>query len=185
MSSETEPTTCHEAPPERDASSGHVVADAYRRHYAELIRFVTSRTRDPELAADITQEAFLRLVREQASGRLPDQIMPWLCQVAMNLVVSRGRRVKVADRWEPWLRPSEIAEDSPEGAVIGAERDTIVRDAVAGLPGPQRAALVLAADGFGGREIAQAIGRSEGATRTLMCRARSRLRLELEATGAF
>ena len=37
-----------------------------------------------------------------------------------------------------------------------------------------------AAQGFSGREIAQALGRSEVATRALMCRARVRLRTELE-----
>ena len=162
-----------------------LVAEAYRRHHSELVRFITSRTHDPELAADIAQEAFLRLIREQANGRLPDRTMAWLCHVSMNLVVSRARRVQVANRWEPWLRPSEIALDSPEGAVIGAERDTIVRGALAGLSDAERRAMILAAEGFAGREIAQAIGRSEGATRTLISRARSRLRIELLSTGAF
>ena len=71
------------------------------------------------------------------------------------------------------------------GAVLGEERATVVRDAVASLPRVERAALVLAAEGYAGREIARAIGRSEGATRTLMCRARSRLRSELVATDAL
>jgi RNA polymerase sigma-70 factor, ECF subfamily len=162
-----------------------VVADAYVRHHAELVRFVALRTRDAELAADIAQEAFLRLIREDAAGRLPDQILAWLRQVALNLVVNRARHAKVADRWEPWLRPSTSPGDTPEGAAIGAERDRVVRGALASLPEAERRAMILAANGFAGREIAQAIGRSEGATRTLMCRARSRLRSELRSTGAF
>jgi len=44
-----------------------------------------------------------------------------------------------------------------------------------------RVALLLAAQGFSGREIAETIGRSEIATRTLMCRARLDLRRRLEA----
>jgi hypothetical protein len=40
---------------------------------------------------------------------------------------------------------------------------------------------LLAAQGFDGREIAASIGRTEGATRTLMCRSRIKLRLLLEA----
>jgi RNA polymerase sigma-70 factor (ECF subfamily) len=171
--------------PHAPAGGSSVVADAYERHHAELLRFLVARTRDPELAADIAQEAFLRLIREEAAGRLPDRILAWLRQVSLNLVVNRARHVQVADRWEPWLRPSSSAADSPEGAALGAERDSIVRGAVASLPDAERAALVLAAKGFGGREIAQAIGRSEGATRTLMCRARSRLRTELVSSGAL
>ena len=41
---------------------------------------------------------------------------------------------------------------------------------------------MLAAHGFSGREVAEAIGRSELATRTLLCRARLRLRERLEST---
>jgi RNA polymerase sigma-70 factor (ECF subfamily) len=162
-----------------------VVTDAYVRHHASLVRFVTARTRDPELAADIAQEAFLRLVGEEAAGRLPDQILAWLRQVALNLVASRARHAKVADRWEPWLRPATFTDDTPEGAALGAERGTIVREALARLAVAERRAMILAASGFAGREIAHAIGRSEGATRTLMCRARSRMRSELLSTGTF
>jgi RNA polymerase sigma-70 factor (ECF subfamily) len=185
MATEAEPRGTRHEPSEPSVPAGCVVTQAYVRHHAELVRFVTARTRDPELAADIAQEAFLRLVREEAAGRMPDQIMAWLRQVALNLVVSRSRHARVVDRWEPWLRPSTDAADTPEGAIIGEERATIVRDAVANLSRAERAALVLAAEGYAGREIAQAIGRSEGATRTLMCRARSRLRTELVATDAL
>lgn len=161
-----------------------IVAEAFGRHYAGLVRFVTARTRDPELAADIAQEAFLRLIREEAAGRLPDQPLAWLRQVALNLVASRGRHVQVETRWEPWLRAATAVQESPEGAILAVERDMQVREAVAGLARDERAALVLASHGFAGHEIARAIGRSEGATRTLMCRARSRLRVELVSMGA-
>lgn len=183
VESESAPSCRAEGDASPTASSA--VADAYVRHHAELVRFVTIRTRDPEIAADIAQEAFLRLIREDAAGRLPDQVMAWLRQVALNLVVSRARHARVADRWEPWLRPSTSTDETPEGAALGAERDTIVHGALAGLSDAERRAMILAANGFAGREIAEAIGRSEGATRTLMCRARSRLRTELLSTGAF
>jgi RNA polymerase sigma-70 factor (ECF subfamily) len=163
-----------------------VVTAAYERHYAPLVRFVAARTRDPEVAADIVQEAFLRLIRENVQGRPPEQLHAWLYQVSLNLVISRARRVAVADRWEPWLRGAATGtEDSPERAVLSTERAAIVRRAVASLPSDQRAALLLAANGYAGWEIARAIGRSEGATRTLMCRARSRLRTTLQTTGAL
>lgn len=163
-----------------------VVTAAYQRHYAPLVRFVAARTHDPEVAADIAQEAFLRLLRENAQGRPPEQLHAWLYQVSLNLVVSRARRAAVAGRWEPWLRVAATAtEDSPERAVLSSERAVIVRRAMASLPDDQRTALILAANGYAGREIARAIGRSEGATRTLMCRARSRLRATLQTTGAL
>ena len=47
-----------------------------------------------------------------------------------------------------------------------------------------RAALLLASEGFSGAEIATAIGRSEAATRTLLCRTRLRVRGRLESPEA-
>ena len=47
-----------------------------------------------------------------------------------------------------------------------------------------RTALLLAAEGFSGAEIAAAIGRSESATRTLLCRTRLRVRGRLESPEA-
>ncbi|HXS71905.1 MAG TPA: sigma factor-like helix-turn-helix DNA-binding protein, partial [Patescibacteria group bacterium] len=51
------------------------------------------------------------------------------------------------------------------------------------LPDDQRSALVMAAQGFSGREIADALGRTETSTRTMMFRARERLRTFLVAEG--
>ena len=42
--------------------------------------------------------------------------------------------------------------------------------------------MVLAANGYRGREIAADLGRTELATRALLCRARSRLRARLDPT---
>ena len=61
------------------------------------------------------------------------------------------------------------------------ERDAELHHALAGLSPDARAALLLAAEGFAGQEIAASIGRTEAATRTLMCRSRAQLRLVLEA----
>jgi DNA-directed RNA polymerase specialized sigma24 family protein len=64
---------------------------------------------------------------------------------------------------------------------LRAEQESELHAALAELPPDGRAALLLAAQGFDGREIAASIGRTEGATRTLLCRSRVRLRLVLEA----
>jgi DNA-directed RNA polymerase specialized sigma24 family protein len=79
----------------------------------------------------------------------------------------------------------EAGEDveSPESGVLARERTSAIDAALARLPTEARTALLLSADGFSGAEIAAAIGRSHGATRTLLSRARVRVRLELEHNG--
>ena len=67
--------------------------------------------------------------------------------------------------------------------MLARERRSTLDAVLATLPAEARTALLLSADGFSGEEIAAAIGRSHGATRTMLSRARVRVRLALEQRG--
>ena len=152
-----------------------IVERAYTEHHAALRRRLTALTRDPATAEDIVQEAFLRLVIEIRAVGVPDNVGGWLWRVAHNLAVSRGRRMAVADRHRVELLPESLST-SPETLAIRAEAEREVVDALAELDGMGRTAVTMAAWGVSGPEIAQAIGRTESATRTLLCRARAQVR---------
>ena len=158
-----------------------VVADAYDAHRRELYAFALRASRDPETAQDLVQEAFLRLLRE-VEQRQPENIRAWLYRVTANLVLSRGRRLTVADRWRHLL-VSRDAPEGPESTALRHEGTGDLEAALGGLSRDARTALLLAASGFSGAEIAATIGRSDAATRTLMCRARLRMRERLEPLG--
>ena len=149
---------------------GHygAVTAAFETYHAELYSFLRRSTRDEAAAEDLLQEAFLRLTREVEAGRTPEHIRGWLYRVGSNLAISRGRRRMTAFDWMNRYGRTEHGDDveSPESGVLAA-----------------RTALLLSADGFSGEEIAATIGRSHAATRTLISRARVRVRLELERTG--
>ncbi len=172
--------------PTFEATSRCTVLDAYDAHHDELYAFLMDATRDPATAEDLLQESFCRLVREAQAGRMPDQPRPWLYRVAANLVVSRSRRVASARRWFERIgipEHREAVDESPEHRLLRHEAARDLDAVLATVGTDARAALLLAAEGFTGREIATAIGRSESATRTLMCRARVRVRHELGAAG--
>lgn len=163
-----------------------VVLAAWDRHHDEIYAFLLDATRNPSVAEDLLQDAFIRLLREVRSSHAPEQLRAWLYRVAANLVVDRGRRLVTARRWfdrfgVPGYRVA--ADESPETKVLGDEAEQEMDHVLGGLPADARAALLLAAEGFTGREIAQAIGRSEAATRTLLCRARVRVRHDLTGKG--
>jgi RNA polymerase sigma-70 factor, ECF subfamily len=158
-----------------------IVGSAYEVHRAALMRYLTGITRDAVIAEDLVQDAFLRLTVEISAGRVPDDIGPWLYRVAHNLAMSRGRRLSVADRKRSALAVPDQPE-SPESVALAAERDREVSRVVAELDPVHQEALALAALGYGGVEIARTIGRSHGATRTLLCRARAAARARLLAT---
>ena len=152
----------------------------YDAHRAELFGFLIRMTRDREAAEELLQDTFIRLINEARAGRMPDEPRAWLYRVAANAAISRSRHrtvwtrlvPRLVDRREPGL---------PESEFLRTERNGELHRAMATLPPDARAALLLAAQGFDGREIAASIGRTEGATRTLMSRSRAQLRLVLEA----
>lgn len=172
--------------PIHEATVEAAVLEAYDACHNELYAYLVDATRDAATAEDLLQESFLRLLREARAGRMPEMARPWLYRVATNLVVSRGRRLVSARHWFERIgigeRRAAIAE-SPEGDLLRNEAADDLDRALAAAGPHARAALLLSAEGFSGREIAAAIGRSEAATRTLICRARVRVRRELEGAG--
>jgi len=158
------------------------VEAAFTEHRAGLVRYLTWLTRDAEQAEDLAQEAFLRLAREMEAGRAPLRIDAWLRRVAKNLATSQARRAQVAIRHEVALpRPSEPR--SPESILVSGELAVQVGALVGELSAPERHAVLLAASGAHGIDIALAVGRTPAATRTLLCRARAKLREGMQRAG--
>jgi RNA polymerase sigma factor (sigma-70 family) len=187
----TEPRI-HEGPPTEigvhalEARGQAAILDAWDAYHGGIYAFLVDATRDGSIAEDLLQETFARLAREARAGRVPEQVRPWLYRVAGNLVVSRARRVLSARRWFDRFGVPEhraAVAESPEARLLRREAFEDLDGVLKHLAPDARAALLLAAEGFTGHEIAESIGRSEAATRTLLCRARVRVRHDLVATG--
>ena len=158
------------------------VMAAYDENQRRLTSFAYALTRDADAADDLVQETFLRLVKEHSAGREPENVTAWLYRVCSNLATSRGRRGVVARKFLE-RRPAEETEVAAEIEILRHELSETLLAALTILPDDQRSALVMAAQGFSGREIADALGRTETSTRTMMFRARERLRTFLVAEG--
>lgn len=157
------------------AAVGAFIVTAYEVHSSAIYGMALGSTRDPEFAADVTQEAFLRLLTEARHGRLPDNVGGWLYRTTSNLIVSRARRAAVASRFAPRLLRRDTPQE-PDAVVIGHERQGQLDAALAKLSVTDRIVLLMAAQGASGEEIATHLGRSHGATRILLLRARQKLR---------
>ncbi len=151
------------------------VTAAYDEHAAALRAYALRCLRDAAAADDVVQDAFVRLWAESAAGRAPTTPRPWLFRVVTNLVVTRARRDSVAARRAGDLVDRALAP-SPEEVLVAREAAAVLDARLDGLPAHARTAMVLAAHGYTGAEIARHIGRSELATRSLLCRQRRRLR---------
>lgn len=181
-----EATAANEAIQRVEAGGIGEITEVYDACHAGLFGYVASLTRDDAVAEEFVQEAFTRLVQRHHERAMPDEPRAWLYSVVTNLAISRSRRRSIVGRWAHLLTPrdDEAMDEAAETTVLRRERHDQLSRALETLPKDYRAGLLLAAEGFSGREIASMLGKSEGATRNLLWRARLALRERLEDGGA-
>lgn len=165
--------------PAAQTGDDHRVREAYEAHAAELRGFAAARSRDSSAAEDVVQEAFLRLTLESQNRQYPSHPRAWLYRVALNLIVSGARHSAVVRRQAAQTAFEDADLESPETSFLASERRRSLSVALGATRPDGRTGLVLAAHGYSGREIAEVLGRTEAATRTLLCRARRDVRRKL------
>jgi len=154
----------------------------YRETILPLYGYVSRNSSgDRTLAEDVTQETWLRAVRDWRRKGVPDQPIAWLTTVARNILVSYYRRKR------PLPLESASVEDVLAALDAGrteqsSEMSAAVCHALARLPTAQ--AQLLEAFHFEDRrmsQIADSMGLSVRAVEGRLRRARQNLRRELEA----
>ena len=149
--------------------------ELYRTHLRDVYSYAYYRIGNHHDAEDLTEQTFLQAYRHferaqrESEGR---PLRPWLIRIAHNLAANYYR-----DRSR---RPESAMEDAgmisaphdTETLVEGRDELQRVLAAVQELPDDRREALIMRfALGMDNREIARALGRSEGATKVLIHRA--------------
>ncbi|UCC73884.1 MAG: sigma-70 family RNA polymerase sigma factor [Gemmatimonadota bacterium] len=157
-----------------------VFREEFERHFATLYRYVDRLSGDPDMAADIAQEAFIRLYQRRA---LPVDTGSWLAVVARNLFHNARSKSKRRSRLLAREEPRQLtgyASMSPETDLEDARRRKAVRLALDSLPAREREMLVLRYEGYTYREIAQIVDVNPASVGTLLVRAKEAFRRALE-----
>lgn len=148
----------------------------YRLEFARVYRYIDRSLDDPQLATDITQEAFIRLCDR---GAIPDDPAAWLITVATNLLRDdrrrTSRRLRLLKR-TPENVPQAAPAPDPAVAVDRAELRLQVRAALNQLDPRDRDGLLLRHSGYSYREIALALDIAETSVGTILLRASARFR---------
>ncbi|ARU61306.1 hypothetical protein CBW65_10090 [Tumebacillus avium] len=150
--------------------------ETYHAHRVALYNFLLRLTGNAHDANDLFQETFLKYYEHQHTL---SSIKPWLFQTGYRLFVDqwRKRRNKQALALEDAPEPVAGAADTPEAALLEAEMFREFQQALGQLPPRARAALLLRErEGASYLEIAETIGCSENAVKTIIYRARISLR---------
>jgi len=129
-------------------------------------------------ADDVVQEALLRAYLGLSQLRDAERFGSWLCGIAVNVAKMRLR----ARRLEVRAAAGAGSERADGGAADDRELLGLVQEAVASLPDGQRQVVLMHyVDDLSCAEIASLLGRSPGAVRVRLHRARAQLRAELAA----
>jgi RNA polymerase sigma-70 factor (ECF subfamily) len=160
--------------------------ELYRDHLRDVYSYAYYRVGNHHDAEDLTEQTFLQAYRHleralrESEGR---PLRPWLIRIAHNLASNfhrdRSRKPTAAlDAIEPPAHPHET-----ERIVAGREELRRVLTGMTHLSEDRREALIMRfALGMSNREIARALGRSDGATKVLIHRSIKQLEEELSAT---
>jgi len=148
-------------------------AALYEAHFGRIYAFIAHRVRDRSAAEDLTAEVFRHALA--AIGGFEWRGVPfaaWLYRIAANEIADYATK---AAR-ETGMRTAEPAQDETE--LI--EHRAMLYRLVDGLPADQRRVIVLRfAEERSIREIAETLGRSEGAVKQLQWRALQTLRAQM------
>lgn len=140
----------------------------YEQTSTPLLRFLVCMTRQPDLAEDILQETYCRLLTAALPVMTDRQMRHYLFRIASNLIHDRWRRSKEE------LPPESDVEIAARPAQL--ERRLVVREAFERLKPRERQLLWLAyVVGSSHREIAESTGLRSGSIRLLLFRARRKM----------
>ena len=150
-------------------------SDLYRAHLRDVYSYSYYRIGNHHDAEDLTEQTFLQAYRHferaqrESDGR---PLRPWLIRIAHNLAANlyRNRSRKPASPTDE--STILMAPLTTQQLVEGRDELSRVLEGVGRLPDDRREALIMRfALGMDNREIARALGRTDGATKVLLHRA--------------
>ncbi len=160
------------------------VEELFAKHQNEIYAYLLRMLRDPDLAADLTQDAFVKAYKAYDALEKPENARAWLYQIAHRVALDDLRRRRIV-RFVPLVGEARNSAPSAEHLVMDARLSGDLQHALEKIPERQRAALLLAElHDMTGLELAATLGVSHVAARALLTRARESLRQALAAEKA-
>ena len=140
----------------------------YEQTSQPLLRYLTCITRRSDMAEDLLQEAYSRILTARLPAMDEHQLRSYLFRIASNLTCDRWRRSK----------EESLPDDSSEmpGPAMHLDRGLMLRQAFDRLTAREKQLLWLAyVEGSDHKEIAENTGLQPGSIRLLLFRARRKL----------
>lgn len=168
--------------------NAELYAELIARYDRKILAFIFNMLKSSKLqhmAEDLTQETFYKAYRSLNTFReVEAAFSTWLYTIARNTVLSELRKHKAANvsLEETVYTPIASSDSSPEHRMLQSEKVTMVRKAINNLPEKQRSALILREyNQLDYQEIADILGQTVSSVKSLLFRARTSVRNQLES----
>ncbi|WDZ95665.1 sigma-70 family RNA polymerase sigma factor [Herbaspirillum sp. WKF16] len=152
--------------------SNQEIAGLYTGHHRWLLGWLRRRTDNPELAADLAQDTFVRVMASRRELYL-DEARALLSTIARGLVIDHFRRCALEAAFLDML--AQLPEEhipSPEARMVVLETLNQIDAMLAALPSKVRSAFLMSQlDGLGYAEIATRLDVSLSSIQQYMRRA--------------
>lgn len=160
--------------------------EVFLAHYDALRRRAERYVRSPQLAADIVQDCYLRIIEHDPSVRIENPLA-FLHRVVGNLAIDRQRETALQiRRVEPGPIPEEVVSTAPSAfqIVAGEQEYDLLRQTIEQLPAKCREVFLLyRASEMTMNEIARSLGISPRTVENHLAHAMKHCRTALRKFG--
>lgn len=133
------------------AGNSQALEELINKHKDRIFTSIVLLVKDKNLAEDIFQDAFIRIIDTLRSGSYTDEgkFLPWALRIAHNLCVDHFRKVKrsplVQNNNEDFdiFETLNLSEEGVDGKIMKSQSHARVRQMLDMLPEDQREVIVM------------------------------------------
>ena len=157
------------------SQSGEKMAALYRRYVTMVYQICLVLLKNVPDAEDASQNVFRKVMEYHKPFRDPEHEKAWLIVTARN---------ECRDQLKHWWRRNRESQDALQRMHCELPREDELKELVWSLPEQDRMVLYLCYyQGYTAQEVAQLLGKKPATIRSRLARARSKLKLKMEAEG--
>ncbi|MCI9227858.1 MAG: RNA polymerase sigma factor [Dorea sp.] len=154
--------------------------EMYRLYFKDVYLFILAMSKSPDIAEEITQETFFKVLKNINKYRGECSVKTWLFQIAKNTYLSHIKKTKHQETEDKISDSESSSQHSMESMCISKDEALSIYKVLHYLEEPYKEVFTLRTLGeLSFREIGEIFGRKEGWARVTYHRAKSKIREQI------
>lgn len=154
--------------------------EMYRLYFKDVYLFILAMSKSPDIAEEITQETFFKVLKNINKYRGDCSVKTWLFQIAKNTYLSHVKKGKKLETEDKVSDSEPSSQHSMESICISKDEALSIYKVLHYLDEPYKEVFTLRTLGeLSFREIGEIFGRREGWARVTYHRAKTKIREQI------